>query len=393
MSMSMSMSMSMEVVSSSEEKDKRYSLEIAKRSVARAALHLGITSMSSEALDVMGDALLTFLERLGGYISESAEVSGRSSSHVNILDALQGIECISGDILSKEAALESTLEIQSEGVSNTVNGVNGVLEALATFGYGPNWRMREENGWNAPYLDMIPSYPLLRQRQDKGHKATQYTQYTQCTQYKALEDEACVSVSVNKTSKNNAQERLDQALTSIPDAFWGDQPCQGANEEDRQEEEAFIPPTMTTMTTKRRKVSHDHETYVPSFLPPFPPFYTYQQFASSGVLTLTQQRCVTDTNIMDSSVNVRRSLVQLHHTSYQDNTDINNDDDINNDGDINNDDDINNDVTEDNQIVVPLGVVNGDASSKDKHSVTALSKASGSRIPRILEGSMDTVPC
>lgn len=52
------------ITQTEEEKDKQYSHEIAKRSVARAALHLGITSMSSEALDVMGDALITFLERI-----------------------------------------------------------------------------------------------------------------------------------------------------------------------------------------------------------------------------------------------------------------------------------------------------------------------------------------
>jgi hypothetical protein len=44
--------------------DDVYSHEVARRSVARAALHLGLDSMSEEALDVLGDVLLTYLQRV-----------------------------------------------------------------------------------------------------------------------------------------------------------------------------------------------------------------------------------------------------------------------------------------------------------------------------------------
>jgi hypothetical protein len=42
--------------------DSDYCKEIAKRAVARAALHLGVESMNADALEVMGDALVSYLD-------------------------------------------------------------------------------------------------------------------------------------------------------------------------------------------------------------------------------------------------------------------------------------------------------------------------------------------
>ena len=44
--------------------DRLYNAELARRSVARAALHLGIDSMEGQALDCLGDALLDYLNRV-----------------------------------------------------------------------------------------------------------------------------------------------------------------------------------------------------------------------------------------------------------------------------------------------------------------------------------------
>lgn len=44
------------------ENDSEFCKEIAKRAVARAALHLGVESMNVDALEVMGDALLSYLD-------------------------------------------------------------------------------------------------------------------------------------------------------------------------------------------------------------------------------------------------------------------------------------------------------------------------------------------
>ena len=47
-----------------DETDSGYCHEIARRCVARAALNLGIDAMSGDALDGMGDVLISYLERV-----------------------------------------------------------------------------------------------------------------------------------------------------------------------------------------------------------------------------------------------------------------------------------------------------------------------------------------
>jgi hypothetical protein len=52
------------IITMQANEDNVYSHQVARRSVARAALHLGLDSMSEEALDVLGDVLLTYLQRV-----------------------------------------------------------------------------------------------------------------------------------------------------------------------------------------------------------------------------------------------------------------------------------------------------------------------------------------
>ena len=54
--------------SNSSSRDVEYTLEIAKRSVARAALHLNITEIANDALDALAQILLTYLNQ----VSEAA---------------------------------------------------------------------------------------------------------------------------------------------------------------------------------------------------------------------------------------------------------------------------------------------------------------------------------
>ena len=44
--------------------DEEYCKEISQRAVARAALHLGVESMTSDTLHVLGDVLLSYMERV-----------------------------------------------------------------------------------------------------------------------------------------------------------------------------------------------------------------------------------------------------------------------------------------------------------------------------------------
>merc|ERR1711862_888277 len=91
---------------------------------------------------------LTFLERLGGYIAEAAECSSRSSSHCNILDALQGVESISGNIISAGISFgdSNSCKISGGGASNNLNDNSNQTswEALAAFGYGASWRQQQQ---------------------------------------------------------------------------------------------------------------------------------------------------------------------------------------------------------------------------------------------------------
>jgi len=81
-------------------RDHVYCLELAKRSVARAALHLGVPTMTRDVLDVMGDVLCQYLERLSAVLAQGVESSGRSTQHVNALDVLQAVELCTSPAVS-----------------------------------------------------------------------------------------------------------------------------------------------------------------------------------------------------------------------------------------------------------------------------------------------------
>lgn len=81
--------------------DQIYSFEIARRAVARAALHLGIDSMTEQVLDVMADILLQYLTRTGRAMSHLAESSRRTSAHVNVLDAFQACQLVASPAVGR----------------------------------------------------------------------------------------------------------------------------------------------------------------------------------------------------------------------------------------------------------------------------------------------------
>lgn len=100
-------------------RDDVFCLEIARRSVARAALHLGIENMTEECLNVLGDVLLSYLQRLGKTLAYSVESSGRSSAHTNVLDALNSIElCTSPAILRMHISHQQEEENEEENSEN-----------------------------------------------------------------------------------------------------------------------------------------------------------------------------------------------------------------------------------------------------------------------------------
>lgn len=151
-------------------KDPMYSFEIARRAVGRAALHLGIDSMTEQTLDVMADVLLQYLARTGRALSHLAESSRRTSAHVNVLDAFQATQLVTSSAVGRlhleneeeeEAMVDPTAPegVTAEGAP--ANGASPVAGAppngtqakskpspsasstswkgLATFVFGPNW--------------------------------------------------------------------------------------------------------------------------------------------------------------------------------------------------------------------------------------------------------------
>uniref|UniRef100_A0A7S4AG21 Transcription initiation factor TFIID subunit 8 n=1 Tax=Pseudo-nitzschia australis TaxID=44445 RepID=A0A7S4AG21_9STRA len=165
-------------------KDSVYSFEVARRAVGRAALHLGIDSMTEQALDVMADVLLQYLTRTGQAMSHLAESSRRTSAHVNVLDAFQACQLVTSpavarlhlqepeeeeDIIEKASEGATSDGISSNGITGSSNGghhsisrssstsingggvtqPNGISstasqsstgwKGLAAFAFGPKW--------------------------------------------------------------------------------------------------------------------------------------------------------------------------------------------------------------------------------------------------------------
>mmetsp|Transcript_1574 Transcript_1574/g.2567 ORF Transcript_1574/g.2567 Transcript_1574/m.2567 type:complete len:586 (+) Transcript_1574:2-1759(+) len=134
--------------SSSSSRDVDYTLEIAKRSVARAALHLNITEIADDALDALAQILLAYLNQMGEVLGEASEESGRSSAHVNAFDALYAIEAT---LALQPGLMMNNNNNNTNNTNNTNNratagghrsAANSCWEDVAAFAFGPEWRTR-----------------------------------------------------------------------------------------------------------------------------------------------------------------------------------------------------------------------------------------------------------
>jgi hypothetical protein len=135
--------------------DDAYCHMIARRSVVRAALYLGIESMSQEALDTVAGVLLEYLSRIGSTLAASVEASGRSSAHCNVMDALRVVELLTppGNPVMAPVpsnALNATgddgiLGVTHGSVNDNMYNLNSHPESftswkdLAVFCFGPDW--------------------------------------------------------------------------------------------------------------------------------------------------------------------------------------------------------------------------------------------------------------
>ena len=125
-------------------RDQQYSFEIARRAVGRAALHLGIDSMTEQALDVMADVLLQFLARTGRALSHLAESSRRTSAHVNVLDAFQACQLVASPAVGRlhlqeeeeEDIVATTAPKPPDSATVDSNGNGNTVVASAASGSG-----------------------------------------------------------------------------------------------------------------------------------------------------------------------------------------------------------------------------------------------------------------
>jgi hypothetical protein len=138
-------------------KDEIYSFEIARRVVGRAALHLGIDSMTEQALDVMADVLLQYLTRTGQALSHLVESSRRTSAHVNVLDTFQACQLVTSPAVGR-LHLQEPEEEEEEILSPTTN-INSSTSADGTslLTSTNNGNSNTANGGNASSSSTNPS--------------------------------------------------------------------------------------------------------------------------------------------------------------------------------------------------------------------------------------------
>lgn len=345
--------------------EELYCHEISRRSVARAALHLGIDGMSQDSLDVLADVLQHYLERIGKTMAHLVEASGRPSSHVNALDALQAIHMTTAP--AAHQVNETTTVNRSQR--------SAPWQDLAVFLFGPKWEGPKEvgaggkvgpsapavGGWRAPYLEEVPPFPAASDKVANPHRL-----------------KADVGLSLHENvSALGEKEVNEEDLKDIPDKVfteWGavveavaqkngkkddetnkEETKPAATDDDEKKEENEDEPP-----TKKQKLGEEEPPpkrppYVASFMPSFP------QSLQSG-RSFIDVPTATAATAPENLVCVRSSLVDLGQKAQYWGSGW------------------------DGAPQVPVGLTQADQQAS---VVVPLGRASNSRVSRILEGSMD----
>jgi hypothetical protein len=428
---------------SSSSSEQVFSHELARRSVARAALHLGIDGLSEEALNVLADVLLEYLSRVGASLSKLVESSGRTSQHVNVLDALHAIQMTSAPTtqqlsLSQAIAADATTE-EEEGQGETQEQqqqqevatpqappvpFSNNWQDLAVFLFGPNWNQKvpsggamgkigpsataSGSGWEAPYLEEVPHYPLASPACANPHPLGPHEGW-----------------SLHNDDEDSDQQQLEaakavqQELANMPDAAfleWGQ--LRGADTV-ATETKSAAGATMAVDTKRKREddeepslkrarldadaVIKSKETkieataalaprrpaYLASFMPDFPSVGTKRVLTVGGAkaatttattsAAATKPSSATTADTITSSTtmtpaaaagttSVRDSLVQMHGFYWGSGWD--------------------NDKAAP-RVLPGRAATEAPADKMPTATVVPLGRASGSRVSRILEGSMD----
>ena len=402
--------------------DQVYCFEIARRSVGRAALHLGIESMSEASLDVMADVLLSYLNRVGKSMSHLVESSGRSSAHVNILDAFRACEMVSAPV-AQRLHLRDGSEEQLFGTATTTNAAAATSaqqqhntadwKGLAAFLFGPKWLEETEEddeekvsngpgggkrgpsattgeisadtkvtGWNAPYLDEIPPYPLASD---------------QCANPHSLPAQIGLSLHREEAEQEDKAE-TEEELEMIPDDIfatksWGDMGMK--RKLDRASGESDKDPETSSPPTKRARIVNDRdkdgakkdeqqqggEQHPPNFVPSFfpKPPVTKRSSDEGRMAVDMEKHPLNEISRETDYQGVRSSLVEQSSYYWGSSWDSKS--------------------SSHADLAVPLGRWEPKPKEKDEKpekdkdekstKIVPIPRASGSRVSRILEGSMD----
>ena len=390
--------------------DNQYQTLLAQRSIARAALHLGIDTLPSNTLTVLQDALTHYLERVGRVIGNNVENGGRSSSHVNVLDAIRAVEdCsfIGGVNLGNGNGLGHAGQYTS--------GSTGDWGDLARFLYGAefdldsavneparNGNMERDpkddvGGWNAPLddYDSIPLFPV----HVVGHKSiTQNILADDGNTKPSAEKEGTGTSKTGSKSDGRTTPTISTASAPPTPNVTGDdkksdketaaskaKPTAKRKREDDSSEPSIKRSTTNGNDAADTKMNRNNEDasnnstslppYIPNFLPPFPPKHTYKK----------STRPVSAPVEAFQAEYVRSSLVQLGQSYW---------------GAMAPEEDTNGNGKrgEDRNLSVKVKTAPVDVSGANgglgprievKQAVKPVIRASKARVSRILEGSMD----
>lgn len=389
-----------------------YCHEISRRSVARAALHLGIDSMSQDLLDVLSDVLQQYVAKIGKTMAFLVESAGRPSSHSNILDALQAIQMTTAPA-AYQVNETASVEGNANGSDKTVllrDKSSAPWQDLAVFCFGSKWEGGGEvegpgagkvgpssitnnngAGWRAPFLEEIPTFPTTKSdKVANPHNMKPNVGLSLHTDVDSLQEEECRKGLMDipdRVFTEWGSPQPSKVLASKDTAGHGDKKADTAVSHDKsnsnimnENDKRTIQPTTDEQkpATKKAKLGgqgNDKGNPLPSYVPNFMPRFPETIHAGRSIVELPIDAseavniasiATTMSNTEEDTLGVRSSLVDLGgtskpHTYWGSGWDA--------------------------TPKVPVGRIETD--EKITAAVIPLARASNSRVSRILEGSMD----
>jgi hypothetical protein len=390
-------------------RDDVYCWWTARRAVARAGIHVGIESMSVEVLDTLADILIAYIERIGTTMAASVQASGRTSAHCHVLDALRAIETCTEAAAQRVHMGVDGSSLQQQQQSHEASSLSLQWKGLAAFVLGPQWntitsdsdaptegfssgkvgpsltatttgiphasgKPSHPQGWNAPYPDEIPLFPIAPTSTANPHPFPEPL------------SEPLYTNNNNNTTLNDDGTQDTTTTTATPDAIfttdWG--------------ASSGVQLATTNSTTdaakevqhpaKKQKLHESHPDdrppYIPLHFPLFPPTTDALARTVVDMDDDTEDPVLVDSTPVAPAVhthprpvdsNVRSALVQLdhhHHHHWGSGWDVQES------------------ATAFAPYGVPSGRSEGGTSSSQPH-IVPLGRASISRVSRILEGSLD----